>query len=225
MPKIDTTSAEVYELIKSDIFANEFRPNDRLTEVSLSQRYGVSRTPVRHALIKLDYDGYVYTIPHIGTFVRNISTKEIVDIFNVRAVLEGVAARTVAEDGISEKEAELLRELCEQIDCMHRERRLDEAGEIDIKLHDRICELANNQYIIDFRDKSRNQMKWFLSASNRRRMFLSESDSFLYMENPHNKILKAIEEGDPVRAEAAARLHVEEGKQYFLDKCFGNGKK
>jgi DNA-binding GntR family transcriptional regulator len=86
----------IYLLLKRRIISNEFSFGHKLTEFQLAEELGVSRTPVREALNRLVQDGYVKVIPGRGAFVASFSTDDMVELFEVREALEGMAARLAA---------------------------------------------------------------------------------------------------------------------------------
>src|SRR5262245_30353865 len=86
----------VYEALRRDILEREFDPGEPLTEQGLSERYGVSRTPVREALAKLERDRLVRVVPKKGAFVRSVSHDDVRELYQIREVLEGLAVRLAA---------------------------------------------------------------------------------------------------------------------------------
>ena len=86
----------VYEALRRDIVEREFVPGEPLTEQELSRRYGVSRTPVREALAKLERDRLVRVVPKKGAFVRSISHDDVRELYQIREALEALAMRLAA---------------------------------------------------------------------------------------------------------------------------------
>jgi DNA-binding GntR family transcriptional regulator len=86
-----------YERIKSEILAFRLKPLAPLSEVALAQRLGVSRTPIREAIRRLEREGYVWVAPHKGAFVTPVSLDDIVEIYLIRELLEGAAAAMAAQ--------------------------------------------------------------------------------------------------------------------------------
>jgi len=104
MKKLDTASMNrtllserVFEEIQNSILNGDLAPGDPLPEIKLSEELGVSRTPVREAIGKLELEGLVRTIPNRGAMVVGISEKDIDDIFTIRMYVEGLAARWAAQ--------------------------------------------------------------------------------------------------------------------------------
>src|ERR1700754_294748 len=95
-----TRSASVVEALRAAILAGEFHPGERVHEVKLTALLGVSRTPVRAALQKLASEGLLDYTPNRGYTLREFSISEVISAYEVRAVLEGLAARLSAERGL-----------------------------------------------------------------------------------------------------------------------------
>jgi DNA-binding GntR family transcriptional regulator len=107
-PETDTRQGrDAYARLVADIRAGTLRPGDRLTETDLADRLGISRTPVREAIRQLESDGLVTHIPRVGAVVRRLDYAEITELYEMRAVLEGTAARFAARAASDVELAEL----------------------------------------------------------------------------------------------------------------------
>ena len=87
----------VFENLREAILEGELKPGQRLMEVQLAEQLGVSRTPVREAIRKLELEGLVIMLPRKGAYVANMSLKDIIDVLEIRASLEGLAASLAAQ--------------------------------------------------------------------------------------------------------------------------------
>ncbi len=87
---------KAYHAIKAAILSLKLKPGDPLVESDLAQQLGISKTPVRDALLELEREGFVTKVPFKGTYVTEITLKDVREVFQVRAVLEGLAARLAA---------------------------------------------------------------------------------------------------------------------------------
>lgn len=101
---------KVYQNLRSDILAGTFRDREELRETVLAKTYGVSRTPVREAIRQLALEGLVDTIPNRGAYVHNIHEKDVKDVYAIRSLLEGLAARWAVEN-ISDDQIESMEEI------------------------------------------------------------------------------------------------------------------
>ena len=99
----------VYEELKRQIVVGEIAPGTRMMEVELADEMGVSRTPVREAIRKLEKEGLVSIEPRRGAYASDISIKEMVDVLEVRQDLEGMAAGLAAVKVTEEEKEELLK--------------------------------------------------------------------------------------------------------------------
>jgi DNA-binding GntR family transcriptional regulator len=98
---------EAYERLLVEIRVGKLKPKDRLTETELAARLGISRTPVREAIRQLEADGLVIHVPRVGAVVRSLEYAEITELYEMRAVLEGTAARFAARAATDVELAEL----------------------------------------------------------------------------------------------------------------------
>src|SRR5574344_2068817 len=103
----------VCETLREAIISGVLRPGERLMEIQLAEELGVSRTPVREAIRKLELEGFVIMIPRRGTYVANLSIKDINDVYEIRISLDVLAAGLAAERIEPEEIAELNRLLLE----------------------------------------------------------------------------------------------------------------
>jgi DNA-binding GntR family transcriptional regulator len=100
----------VVEQIRTAIIEGRLRPNDHIVEASITQQLGVSRTPVREALILLEQDGLVVSQPHRGCFVRTFTPRDVADIFTMRTTLENFAGERII-DHLTEADYQHLEDL------------------------------------------------------------------------------------------------------------------
>ncbi|MGC9072492.1 MAG: GntR family transcriptional regulator [Acidilobus sp.] len=188
----------VYELLKSDILSRKFEPKDKLSETTLARMYNVSRTPVREALHKLEKEGLVVKLSD-GYHVSFLTKEQILKIFEVRAVLEALAAEKAAEN----RDPEMLKRLREAAEEF---RNADKSNPLALaqansEFHDVIAEMSSNEYLRDILKDLRNKL-----AIVRVDLFASSSRVNQEIEE-HWRIYEAIEKGDPKEAYEAALRH------------------
>lgn len=159
-----TRSQQVVDQLRSLVLSGSYAANERLKEVSLARQLGVSRTPVRDALATLANEGLLLYEPKCGYTVRAFGLHDLLAAFDVRATLEGMACRIVAESGLSERGAETLES------CMKEGQALvasDEIGseivrrwnEVNADFHAVLAEESQNAYLIrSVRDTKRLPM-------------------------------------------------------------------
>jgi GntR family transcriptional regulator, vanillate catabolism transcriptional regulator len=203
------------------ILRGDIAPGDRITEIPISERLGVSRTPVRYALTVLQGEGLLTLSPTGGYIVRGFSEKEIDDAVDVRGVLEGMAARLLAEQGLTRAVAGELRACLDRGDTIFMRPEIDDEAveiyaDINARFHRVIREASGNAALI--RALEANDALPFSSAQavvviaphlQRQPM------AFRHMQ--HHAIFEAIQNGQGTRAEALMREHANAGKGLFQE--------
>lgn len=213
------TAQNIYESMKKDIIHNEYKAHQRISEDALALRFGTSRTPVREALRMLEHDGFVICVKNVGTFIRQISAAEIGDFFDVRGVLEGLCAKLCVKNADAEFTGDL-RITAKNVVDAHLSHDLESANELDTLFHGKINDRSGNEFAKKCLSSMSDRLMWFLNISNISRIDYLGSIPFENMVNSHMTIISAIENGDELKAEAAAKAHVDEAKRFFIDFCY-----
>jgi DNA-binding GntR family transcriptional regulator len=207
--------SSVFERLRRLILEGEYGPRERLIEEQLAERLGVSRTPIRQALTMLEAEGLVEIVPNKGAMVCSFSVEEVWDTYDLRAVLEGHAARRAA-GRINEREMFRLRELAEEMEDLTRRRFEDREEEI------RLLVALNNEFHGTIVTASKNKR---LERMIRRTIELPLVFKAFFWYTPqerlvsnhyHRQILGALEAGDGERAEIVMREHVYEGRDFVI---------
>jgi DNA-binding GntR family transcriptional regulator len=208
-------SPGVFERLRRWILEGEYEPDERLVEEQLGERLGVSRTPIRQALTMLEAEGLVEIAPNRGATVCSFSVDEVWDIYDLRAVLEGHAARRAA-GRIGELELADLRRLAVEMERTTPERFSDHEEEI------RQLVARNQQFHGTIVTACRNQR---LERLVRRTVEIPLMFKAFFWYTPHERtisnhyhrqILHALEQGDADRAEIIMREHVYEGRDFVI---------
>ncbi|MGO0802558.1 GntR family transcriptional regulator, partial [Clostridioides difficile] len=137
----------VFENLREAILEGKLKPGQRLMEVQLAEQLGVSRTPVREAIRKLELEGLVVMLPRKGAYVANMSLKDIMDVLEVRASLEGLAAYLAAER-ISDEDIKKLKDISEEFKKSTLESDVDALLKLDVEFHECIFKATNNKKLI-----------------------------------------------------------------------------
>jgi GntR family transcriptional regulator of vanillate catabolism len=211
---------QVVMRLREMIVEGKLSPGERLAEIPLSQELGVSRQPVRFAFKVLEGEGLLQQNETRGYRVRSFHQKEIGDALEVRGALEGLAARLVAEAGMSPGLGAELKECLDQGDAIFKKGYMTEEdaqiyAEMNLRFHNAIIEACDNQAVV--RALSLNDHLPFSSASaiafndihkeqEYRRFFLAHSQ--------HHVIFAALENRQSARAEAAMQEHANSGQHY-----------
>ena len=201
----DLVQQEILRMIKT----GEILAGTRLNELGLSQTLRVSRAPIREAFSALEEAGLVKLEKNRGAFVREISAEEARELYALRATLDEMTGKALAERITSAQVAELSAWL---------ERLETAAGKdvgvyfpLNIAFHDRIVEMTGNAVLLEFYRRVTDRMHLL------RRQSFSAPDGYNSSQLEHRGIVEALQSQDPARAGNALRAHVEKGFQRFMD--------
>jgi DNA-binding GntR family transcriptional regulator len=209
-----TLSDEVYERLRDEIVKGLIRPNERLVEVDLAERLGVSRTPIRESLKRLSADGLIHGGRH-HLVVREHAPQEIREIYESRAALEGYAARLAAQRATKEELVRIASFHERDITKLVRSPR-EHIADVNDGFHDAIIAAAANIRLLDLIRRNRE----FYFNYRIARMY-TDPEAAASLEG-HSAILDALESHDPDAAEAATRKHVMQALEVTMGKLFTN---
>jgi DNA-binding GntR family transcriptional regulator len=191
---------QVLRALRNAIINGDYAPGERLTEDRLATDFGVSRNPVREALRVAETDGFVVILPRRGAMVASPTDTAITDIFAVRERLEPLAARLAAERAEPEGVAGLRGLLDPAPEATEREGPV-KVAELNSALHVHILEMSGNPRLTSIAKGLYLHVQWVFRLGAARRAPHSWRE--------HIQLVEAIESGDPDRAEATARSHVD----------------
>lgn len=195
------------------ILNGELSPGERVSELGIVERLGVSRTPVRVALVRLEEEGLVDCLPTGGFVVRAFSEADIVDAIQLRGVLEGMAAQRAAERRLSRDELRGLRDVVGSLDALVRQRDLtiDDFSDyirLNDQFHGLLLQLADSPVLKRSMERVLSLPFASPGAFVRVQAELPESREILVIAQEHHRaILDAIENGEGSRADHLAREH------------------
>ncbi len=201
---------EIIRTIRNSIIKKEYKPGERLTEASLSRKFGVSRTPIREVLSQIEKEGFVKITPSAGAKVVELSDKEILDIYDLLIALEGTACK-LACFKITDEQIEKLKEynfLCERATA---DDNTDLLVELNSRFHWLITETTDNSYLINTRSNFR-QLVDYVSF-----IFPHIHGQGRATVQGHIKIIDALTARNPPLAEFIMREHLEEAKKNLSD--------
>lgn len=199
----------VSEHIRQAIISGIFHPGERLMEIQLAEEMGVSRTPVREAIRKLELEGLVVMIPRRGTYVANISIKDINEVYEVRTALDVLAAGLAAER-INEDELEMMQRLLVEIGQNIEEGNIEKIVEIDTAFHDILYQASRNERLVSIISNLREQIT---SLRGRSMMYPGRLAKTL---EEHRSIVDSIAKRDSEKAQRAVRVHMENAERTLL---------
>ncbi len=148
-------SLRISEEIEEAVLSGQFKPRERLIEMDLISRFGVSRTVIREALKRLEAKGLIRTTPYRGAVVADLTVEEIEEIYFVRTELEKIAARLVLKN-IAEEEVQQLKKFSKEVE-RHLRRKTHQMIEMDSEFHRMIFKACRNTYLFDMIDYLRTK--------------------------------------------------------------------
>ncbi|MGE4245459.1 MAG: GntR family transcriptional regulator [Parvibaculaceae bacterium] len=191
----------IYEVLKDGITGMNIYADDaelRLDERKMSEQLGISRTPIREALARLEQEGFVEILPRRGVFIKRKSLDEILEMIVVWAALESMAAR-LATTRATDAEIASLRDLADDQD--EARAHLDEYSEKNIAFHQRILEISKCRMLKDIADGL------FLHMRSIRNRAMAEADRVTRSVVDHMHIIEALETRDAALVESLVREH------------------
>jgi len=200
---------KAYAEIRRRILNGELSKEPPLSEYQLAEELELSRTPVREAIKRLEREGLVQSIPNRGTFVAELTARDISEIYQVREQLEGFAARIAAET-MSDESINMLEEEIRVLNTLASEGRLVEIVDSDVRLHKLIIASTQNSRLIELLGTLDDQM-------HRVRAVFPQSSKWLEATlAEHTDIVKAIKARDGGRAEKAMKAHLRSAREYAI---------
>ncbi|PKM52603.1 MAG: GntR family transcriptional regulator [Firmicutes bacterium HGW-Firmicutes-7] len=191
----------VFNALRDAILKGELVPGERLMEKTLSDRMGVSRTPIREAIRKLELEGLVMMVPRKGAEVAKITEKDITDLLEVRATLEALAARLACER-MDDASIERLICLKDEFASAAKKKDVELIIKKDIEFHDAIFAATGNEKLIQIVSNLREQIYRF------RVKYIQEMPDYLVLVNEHEEIVDSITSRNKEKAEEIVIRHI-----------------
>ena len=200
----------VFNTLRQAILRGELKPGERLIEIQLANKLGVSRTPVREAIRKLELEGLVLMIPRKGAEVADISEKSLKDVLEVREALEELAAR-LACDKITKAGINRRKEAAQDFRSALKSNDITQMAEADVRFHDVICNATENQKLGQLLNNLREQMYRY------RIEYLKDQHVYEKLLSEHEEIIRHIEKGEKDEAARVVSRHIENQAQAVAD--------
>lgn len=200
----------VYGELKRQIMIGEIPPRTRMMEISLAEKMGVSRTPIREAIRKLEKEGLVTIEPRKGAYASDISIKEMVDVFDVREYLEGTAA-SLAAIKITREGKKELEEIAEKFKEAVNKGDIKEIVRYDEKFHKYIVKCTDNKTLIKLTSQVQDLSLRF------RYIYYLDFSRFKHIPTEHMEIVEAIFKGDQNKARDEMSKHIRELKDFVVE--------
>ncbi len=211
-PKKDAIPARerAYEYLKENLLSGRFKPGERLTEEYLAGELGVSRTPIREALHKLEQEGLIQALETRGFRVASDSQEEMEELFEIRSILEGYALRCVCER-VSDKDLEELEGYIQKAEESFEHNKVDKIFHYNTQFHDTLHALISHKPRLHH-----------MMADMRKYVLRYRKDTLHYHFGSkrsiegHRKIMMALRLKDPELCERIMRAHIHESKEDAL---------
>jgi len=200
---------KIYQSLRADIISHRLRPGQAVREDELAERFGISRTPVREMLRRLEHEDLVKVIPNRGVFVSELTAKDIEEVLEIRMALESAAARSAAPK-INEIHVAELKEIGKLMDEGVKRQDSIASFEADTRLHTLILTAAGNGRALRIISNLMGQIHRirFISGHKPGRI-----DTTV---NEHKRIVQALLERNPDKAEEAMKIHLLSTKEILL---------
>lgn len=199
-----------YTAIRDDILAGRFAPSGRLVQDDVARRLGISRTPVREAITRLEHEGLVRLIPRRGAVVHRLTPQDILDIYEVREDLERLAVRLAARDGRA-YEVRTLRQLVRKMERVGPTR-VTEYYRLNRAFHLGLAAAAGNTTLTGVLESLWDQ------ATNFQMFTMYSTEELRRLVTPHAELVDVAERGDAAEMEQAVSRHIAEARANLLRK-------
>lgn len=200
----------VFNTLRQAILRGELKPGERLMEIHLAEKLGVSRTPIREAIRKLELEGLVTMIPRRGAEVARITEKNLRDVLEVRRELDAFSCE-LACDRITKQEGEELYRACEEFAAATATRDATVIAAADVKLHDIIVHAAGNERLTEILNNLSEQMYRY------RFEYIKDTSNYEKLVEEHRIIYESILKKDKQTAAQTARVHIDNQERSILN--------
>lgn len=191
----------VFNTLRQAIIKGDLKPGERLLEIQLADKLGVSRTPVREAIRKLELEGLVTMVPRRGTTVLGITKKHLKDVLEIRSALEELALELACRRVTPEQYEELVR-LEALLEAKQDSDNAFELSDIDEKFHEQIYQATNNPRLVQLLANLREQMYRY------RLEYMKAKDKRPRLIQEHQQIIKALKNKDSKAGRKAIYDHI-----------------
>jgi len=208
-----TIRRKIYEHLREQLLSGKIQPHQHLIEAKVARDIGTSRTPVREALHSLELEGLIESIPRVGYVVKPISEQEVEEICEIRAAIEGLAARWAMEKAHGKLVIELQKNISIAEDKVSKGD-VRAFVDMDAKFHEIISKFSGSQRLLELAQTLRRHMLRYRVQS------IYSIDNVLRAIDGHKGILRAIEKQNLEAVNKAIQHHMEQSKKDILRYAF-----
>lgn len=192
----------VFQTLRKAILSGELEPGERLMEIQLGEKLGVSRTPIREAIRKLELEGLVVMVPRKGAQVAQFTEKDIQDVLEVREALESLAAK-IACKRMDDRSFLKLQLAITEYDYAARDKDIETMIEKDVEFHETIFNATQNDKLIQLFNNLKEQVHRYRVA------YLKNTGESELVHSEHLELLEALKKRDEVLAQSIASKHIQ----------------
>ncbi|MBQ7926796.1 MAG: GntR family transcriptional regulator [Lachnospiraceae bacterium] len=200
----------VFNTLRQAILTGDLKPGERLMEIHLANRLGVSRTPIREAIRKLELEGLVIMIPRRGAEVAQITEKSMNDVLEVRRSMDALCIELACER-ISDEEVVALKKACDEFEQAVETGDIKVIAQADVALHDIIVRATRNMRLVQLINNLSEQMYRY------RFEYIKDSSQHARLVEEHRMIYDSIVRKDKETASKVAKLHIDNQKKSIID--------
>ena len=197
----------VYEGLKEMILSFDLYPGTRVTETELADFFGVSRTPVREALQKLEVEGYLSVRPKQGVFIRELNIEELSEYYKLRVALELLAVESACSM-MANRDLEVLEEIWNPQKVSTKDNKPDDIGQLDEEFHIAIAHGSGNQVLETYLRDINNRIRII------RRMDFTDYDRTERTYREHHAILRHLLDRNVDKAKTEMRAHIQRSEEF-----------
>lgn len=201
----------VFQTLRKAILTGELEPGERLMETQLGEKLGVSRTPIREAIRKLELEGLVVMVPRKGAQVAQFTEKDIEDVLEVRAALEALAARLACKT-MDDRAFLRLQLVITEYEYAARENDIEVMIQKDVEFHETIFNATKNDKLIQLFNNIREQIHRYRIA------YLKNTEDSEAVKTEHIQLLEALKNQDEDLASDLATKHIHTQRESIM--CF-----
>ncbi|MBP3458799.1 MAG: GntR family transcriptional regulator [Lachnospiraceae bacterium] len=206
----------VFNTLRQAILTGELKPGERLMEIHLADRLGVSRTPIREAIRKLELEGLVVMIPRKGAQVAKITEKNLKDVLEVRRALDMLAVKLACQR-MNEEDKKELKKACDEFAGVIKKSNTKDITEADVHFHDIILKSTNNDRLIQLVNNLAEQMYRY------RLEYIKDSAYHNRLVQEHEAIYNAIINKEEEKAAQAVVVHIDNQEKTIIEHLHLNG--
>ena len=208
----------VFHTLRRGIMQGDLKPGERLMEIKLANRLGVSRTPIREAIRMLELEGQVVMIPRKGAQVAEITEKDLKDVLEVRMGLEELAVKFACQR-ITEEQLDNLYHASRKFEEAVKREDLTELAQADVDFHDLIYKATGNERLVQLLNNIREQMYRY------RVEYLKDEEIRGSLVQEHDTLLEKLSQRDLEGAKQVTQSHIERQQAYILETIYGQNEK